>query len=128
MPLQLVIGPLRNAHFVVLMNVTSLGDSQRVWRYVVNVAVLERSNRRRYEVYADDVPAGLLSYRLAGDRLCLIHTEIESPYEGNGLGSVLVKHVMDEARQRQHTVVAYCPYVRGWIDSHTEYSDLVVAD
>ena len=97
-------------------------------RYVVNVAVLERANRRRYEVYADDVPAGLLSYRLAGDRLCLIHTEIESPYEGNGLGSVLVKHVLEEARQRQRTVVAYCPYVQGWIDSHTEYSDLVVAD
>ena len=95
---------------------------------MVNVAVLERSNRRRYEVYADDVPAGLLSYRLAGDRMCLIHTEIDSPYEGNGLASVLVKHVLDEARAQQRTVVAYCPYVKGWIDTHNEYSDMVVAD
>lgn len=94
----------------------------------MNVAVLERSSRRRYEVYADDIPAGLLKYRLAGDRLCLLHTEIESPYEGNGLGSVLIKHVMDEARQHQRTVVAYCPYVRGWIDRHAEYSDLVSID
>ena len=104
------------------------GYSKGVWRYVVNVAVFDRSNRRRYEVYADDVPAGLLSYRLSGGRMCLIHTEIESPYEGNGLGSVLLKHVMDEARAQQRTVVAYCPYVKGWIDSHTEYSDMVVPD
>jgi uncharacterized protein len=94
----------------------------------VNVAVLERSNRRRYEVYADDVPAGLLSYRLSGDRLCLLHTEIESPYEGNGLGSVLVKFVLDEARANSRTVVPYCPYVKGWIDVHAEYSDLISID
>jgi len=94
----------------------------------VDVAVLERANRRRYEVYADDIPAGVLSYRLTGDRLVLLHTEIESPYEGNGLESVLVRHVLDEARANQRTVVAYCPYVRGWLDNHTEYSDLVALD
>jgi len=92
------------------------------------VAVLERPNRRRYEVYADDIPAGVLSYRLSGDRLCLIHTEIDSPYEGNGLESVLVRHVLDEARANQRTVVAYCPYVRGWLGNHTEYADLVALD
>lgn len=94
----------------------------------MDVAVLERANRRRYEVYADDIPAGVLSYRLTGDRLVLLHTEIESPYEGNGLESVLVRHVLDEARANQRTVVAYCPYVRGWLDNHTEYSDLVALD
>lgn len=94
----------------------------------MNVAVLERSDRRRYEVYADDVPVGALSYRLAGGRLCLIHTEIEFRYEGNGLGSVLVKHVLDEARARRRTVVAYCPYVKGWLDSRTEYADIVTGD
>jgi len=94
----------------------------------VDVAVLERANRRRYEVYADDITAGVLSYRLTGDRLVLLHTEIESPYEGNGLESVLVRHVLDEARANQRTVVAYCPYVRGWLDNHTEYSDLVALD
>jgi predicted GNAT family acetyltransferase len=94
----------------------------------VIVAVLERSNRRRYEVYADDIPAGVLSYRLSGNRLCLIHTEIESPYEGNGLESVLVRHVLDEARANHRTVVAYCPYVRGWLNHHAGYSDLVAAD
>jgi predicted GNAT family acetyltransferase len=94
----------------------------------VDVAVLERANRRRYEVYADDIPAGVLSYRLTGDRLVLLHTEIETSYEGNGLESVLVRHVLDEARANQRTVVAYCPYVRGWLDNHTEYSDLVALD
>jgi len=92
------------------------------------MAVLERANRRRYEVYADDIPAGVLSYRLTGDRLVLLHTEIETSYEGNGLESVLVRHVLDEARANQRTVVAYCPYVRGWLDNHTEYSDLVALD
>lgn len=94
----------------------------------MDVAVHERPNRRRYEVYADDIPVGLLSYRLTGDRLVLIHTEIESPYEGNGIESVLVRHVLDEARAHQRSVVAYCPYVRGWLDNHTEYADLVVLD
>ena len=94
----------------------------------MDVAVLERANRRRYEVYADDIPAGVLSYRLSGDRLCLLHTEIETSYEGNGLESVLVRYVLDEARANQRTVVAYCPYVRGWLDNHAEYADLVALD
>jgi predicted GNAT family acetyltransferase len=39
--------------------------------------------------------------------LCLIHTEIESTYEGNDLGSGLVKHVLDEVRAQRRTVVPY---------------------
>ena len=94
----------------------------------MNVSVLVRADRRRYEVYADDIPVGVLSYRLSGDRLCLLHTEIETPYQGNGLESVLVRHVLDEARANRRTVVAYCPYVKGWLDVHVEYADLVAVD
>jgi predicted GNAT family acetyltransferase len=38
---------------------------------------------------------------------------------------VLVRHVLDEARERGLAVLPLCPFVRGWISRHEDYLDLV---
>jgi predicted GNAT family acetyltransferase len=44
-----------------------------------------------------------------------------------GLGSTLVKGALDDVRANGRSVVAKCSFVRGYIDKHEEYADLVTS-
>ena len=46
---------------------------------------------------------------------------------GKGIGSKLVKGALDQVRSEGLTVVAECPFVKGYIDKHPEYSVLLKA-
>ena len=91
------------------------------------VAVREAPGLKHFEIRVDDQLAGFTAYRLDGDRYAFTHTEIDSAFEGRGLGSVLIKSVLDQMRSRRIEVLPYCPFVRRYISRHTEYLDLVPA-
>ena len=44
--------------------------------------------------------------------------------EGHGIGSALVRGVLDIARAQGMKVVPVCPFVKGYMDRHPEYADL----
>jgi len=93
----------------------------------VKTEVVDRPEAHRYEVLAGGEIAGYVEYQLDPGTITLIHTEIDEAYEGKGLGSVLVRHVLDDARERGLAVLPVCPFVRGWIGRHGDYLDLVPA-
>jgi predicted GNAT family acetyltransferase len=43
----------------------------------------------------------------------------------SGLGSRLVRAALDDVRSQGGRVVPLCPFVRGWIERHPDYADLV---
>jgi predicted GNAT family acetyltransferase len=53
------------------------------------------------------------------------HTKVEPEYEGNGVGSVLVRAALDAARGEGAKIVPLCGFVKEWIDRHPDYADLV---
>ncbi|MCO1653495.1 GNAT family N-acetyltransferase [Pseudonocardia humida] len=87
--------------------------------------VVDVPDESRFEIRVDGERAGLAAYRLHADRIVFLHTEIDDAHEGRGLGGVLVRAALDSARERGLRVVASCPFVRGWIERHPDYSDLV---
>jgi uncharacterized protein len=91
------------------------------------VTVVDRPDRRRYEIEVDGARAGLLSYRLdeTAGVITHRHTEIDPAYGGRGLGSRLVRYALDDARRRRLAVTPVCPFVADFIQRHPEYSDLV---
>jgi uncharacterized protein len=89
--------------------------------------VTDHPDRRRFEVTVDGELAGFVAYRPVADGLDLTHTEIELRFEGQGLGSTLIRAVLDAARERQQGVLPNCPFVRRFIERHREYVDLVPA-
>ena len=89
--------------------------------------VVDRPEARRYEVLSDGEAAGFVEYQLGPGEIMFIHTEIDEAYEGKGLGSVLARHVLDDARERGLAVLPLCPFVRAWISRHEDYLDLVPA-
>jgi predicted GNAT family acetyltransferase len=91
----------------------------------VTTEVVDRPGAHRFEVLADGEVAGYVDYQLDRGQITFIHTEIDEAYERMGLGSVLVRHALDTARERGLAVLPLCPFVRGWIGRHEDYLDLV---
>ena len=88
--------------------------------------VTDRPERNRYEIEVDDDVA-FLTYRRNEGKLLLSHTEVPVSLRGRGLGQVLARHAMDEARRTGEHVIVKCPFVTAWLQRHPEYDDLVIA-
>ncbi|MET8762993.1 GNAT family N-acetyltransferase [Lentzea sp. NPDC004782] len=83
--------------------------------------VIDNSAENRYEVHVDGALAGFLEYRVVGDVIALVHTEVGEAYAGRGLGAQLAKFALDDAIARSIKVSPLCPFVAKYIDKHPEY-------
>ncbi|MGM8885085.1 GNAT family N-acetyltransferase [Psychrobacter sp. 1U2] len=68
---------------------------------------------------------GYISYLDKGDTLVYDHTIVPQALGGRGVGSALVKHALDYAREHNKKVVPQCSFVDAYINKHPEYQDLV---
>lgn len=87
--------------------------------------VADNAAKSRYELHVGDQLAGFVNYRLRGDVINLIHTEVDPKFQGAGFAGHLAKATLDDARARHLMVLATCPYIRSWIRRHPDYADLV---
>ncbi len=90
-----------------------------------DIEVKDNPGERRYEASRDGERAGFAEYRIDGETITFFHTEIDSAFEGQGIGSALVRSALDDVRGRGLRVVPQCPFVKSWIDKHPDYADLV---
>lgn len=88
--------------------------------------VVDNPVASRFEILVDGKLAGWSEYRRSGSTITFIHTEIDGRFEGHGLASVLVRAALDAARAERSSVRPLCPFVRGYLERHPEYQDLVV--
>jgi len=61
-----------------------------------------------------------LVYRLDGNRLILVHTEVPTSLGGRGIAGHLVRAAVDRARASGATVAPWCPYARKWLEDHPD--------
>jgi uncharacterized protein len=93
-----------------------------------DLVVTDNPASSRFELHVGGELAGLVMYRLSGDVIDLLHTEVDPAYQGAGLASRLAQSVLDDARRRHLTVLPTCPYIRSWLGKHPGYWDLVPQD
>jgi predicted GNAT family acetyltransferase len=79
----------------------------------------------RYVLASSGETVGLISYRRQGEVLELLHTEVLPQGRGKGIGSVLVREVLDDVRAKGEQIVPSCPFVARFIEEHQDYADLV---
>ncbi|MEZ5138653.1 MAG: GNAT family N-acetyltransferase [Acidimicrobiales bacterium] len=85
-------------------------------------------DRGRYHLLVDGAEAGELDYRMHEGRRVFVHTGVRDEYEGQGLAGQLAARVLDDARADGLQIVPLCPYVRGYLERHDEYADLIDHD
>ena len=89
------------------------------------MTVADNPSRRRFELLEGDRVVGWVDYLPAGPSVIIAHTEIEDGHEGQGLGSVLVRDMLDQLRARGTTVIPTCPFTAAFISRHPEYAGVV---
>ena len=87
-------------------------------------AVRDNPGHHQFEM---DTQAGLAfaRYRRDGTTLTVLHTEVPRAIEGRGLGTQLVRGMLDMARERVDRVVPLCGFVRSFIARNPAYTDLL---
>jgi predicted GNAT family acetyltransferase len=90
--------------------------------------IADSPERQLYEFRVDGEVAGFIQYKLQPGQIAFIHTEVDDRFEGQGLGGKLAAFALDDARERGLAVLPFCPFVKGYIQRHREYVDLVPED
>ena len=81
---------------------------------------------RNYRAWVGGGVIATAEFLLTTELIVFTHTEVDPAFEGQGVGSVLVRWALDDARTRGYRVVASCPFVRGYVERHREeYADLL---
>lgn len=91
---------------------------------MADVNIVDNSAEKRYETTVNGKLAHL-KYMPAGSSRALVHTEVPSELEGQGIGSALAKFALEDARENDRTVIVTCPFVIGYLRRHPEYQDVV---
>jgi predicted GNAT family acetyltransferase len=88
--------------------------------------VVDNRAEHRFELTVEGHLAAAY-YQRADGFITFVHTEVPPELGGKGVGSKLVKGALDLVRAEALKVVAQCPFVKGWIDKHADYVDLLKA-
>ena len=67
------------------------------------------------------------SYRLQNNTLIFTHTFVPQALGGRGIGSALVKHVLNYAAQQGYRVDPQCSFVKIYIERHPAYQAISLA-
>lgn len=78
----------------------------------------------RFELEVDGETA-FSAYRRADEDIIFYHTLVPESLSGRGIGSRLVRGVLEQVRARGLKVVPLCSFVRRYIDTHSEEQDLL---
>jgi predicted GNAT family acetyltransferase len=91
----------------------------------------DHPERSRFEVTVDGDLAGYAEYVRKGNGpgaiIDFTHTKVDDRFEGQGVGSALIRAALETVRERGEQALPHCPFVRAYIGRHPEYVDLVPA-
>lgn len=91
----------------------------------MSIEVRDNPEESRYEAWTDGELAGFAEYRTRAGAVVFTHTEVADRFEGRGIGSALARGALDDVRGSGREVVPLCPFIKGWIEKHPDYQDLV---
>jgi uncharacterized protein len=86
--------------------------------------IVNNKAHHRFELVVDGHLAAA-HYKLDGNIITFVHTEVPPELGGRGVGSKLVQGALDQVRAAGMKVIAECPFVKGWIGKHADYQDLL---
>ncbi|WP_235298137.1 GNAT family N-acetyltransferase [Portibacter marinus] len=87
--------------------------------------VVDNKEKKRFE-HEINGKLAFIDYILTSNKIFLTHTEVPEEFEGQGIGSELVKTVLQEVKDRDLVLVPLCPFVAGYIKRHPKWKELVL--
>jgi uncharacterized protein len=69
-----------------------------------------------------------IDYKLAGQTLFLIHTEVPPALKDKGVGSAIVQKALQYAKDNGFKIVPICPFVQSYLKRHPAWQPIVASD
>jgi predicted GNAT family acetyltransferase len=79
--------------------------------------IVNRAERDRFEAVAEG-GKGELVYRIQGEVMTIVHTEVDPSLEGRGVAGQLVQAALGHARENGLRVDPQCSYARAYMERH----------
>jgi predicted GNAT family acetyltransferase len=86
--------------------------------------IVNNKAQHRYELAVDGHIAATC-YEIADGVVTFVHTGVPPQLGGKGIGSKLIRGALDQARAEGLKVIAQCPFVKAFIDKHSDYAGLL---
>lgn len=90
----------------------------------MSYTLIDNEDEKQYEFHIEDNIAKIEYVKQPG-KIYLTHTEVPESLEGKGIGSALVRQVLEDIREKGLILVSLCPFVAAYIRRHPEYNSLV---
>lgn len=87
--------------------------------------IRDNADNECYEAVVDDKVVGLVVYTRRGERVVILHTVVEPEFRGAGLGTKMVRGVLDDVRKRGERLANYCGFVADFLADNDDYRDLI---
>lgn len=80
-----------------------------------------------FGAFMGDQMVGDISFVRTGENILIIdHTAVADDVQGQGVGTELVRHVIELARANDKKIIATCPFAKATIDRHPEFQDVML--
>ena len=89
--------------------------------------VRDNPGRHRFEIDLGDGNFAFAEYTLPAGKIMFTHTEVPESHEGQGIGTILIRYGLDQARERGLKVIPICPFFAAYMQEHAEVQDLLDA-
>jgi predicted GNAT family acetyltransferase len=90
----------------------------------MSLAIEHLADRGRFRAVVDGDGDAYTEYRLAGNELTILHTEVPPQLSGRGIAAALVQAALAHAEASGLKVRPLCDYARGYMDRHPETASL----
>ena len=88
------------------------------------MTIRHEPDQNRFATETDEGTA-VLEYVLKPGRIAYVHTGVPEGARGEDVGTALVEHGLQYARDEGLRVIPLCPFVKAYMDRHPETQDLL---
>jgi uncharacterized protein len=91
----------------------------------MNYEVKHLPEQSRFELVMEGKTAHA-DYHLSGNIMTIFHVYTPPEFRGKGIAAQVAKYALDYIRNNNLKIVPQCPYMRDYMNKHSEYQSLVV--
>lgn len=77
---------------------------------MIDIKFIKEENRA--VAYDNEIEIGVCEYKELGDTWNIIHTVVDSKYQGQGIAKMLVKCVTENSKECNKNLMAECSYAK----------------
>lgn len=99
------------------------GKPKKNWK-MEDITVINNEAKQRFE-YEKNGLVATIEFKIMGDKIILLSTNVPQEMSGQGIGSRLVKQSFELIKNMNLKVVPVCSFIQGWLRKNNVDKELL---